>query len=1017
MADLFSRGLLESLAGVEDADAYQPRHLPASQIQKESGGRQFDKNGKPLVGRYPNGKTPPKGQEAYGIGQIQIGTARNTAKRHGIPWDEKALLTDADYNLRLSDLHKGDLIAKYGDERIAQAAYYSGEPTVDRAIARFGRAGFEQGLGPLGRRYIAGVGGSGGARVAGRGSAAASSVTRAPDISQTQATFEEKLAMAGDSPASQIVNAFTESPERIAAAYEGTRETASTADQVLQAALASADQVRQEQIGALRVAVDAKRGINDHQRQNTQALIERARPIFQKRQAIADRAVEIANMNPLEAAIKGIFNPNYSRQYLRGTDRALTNQLETLNAAYDQDFKLHQTLASLSAADFEGQNALFQAQIEDHSEDVRAAVLSYESQSRILSTELQGLQNNSALVQAQEIARAEAMDGLSDGQLNEAIARTDAGSGEVTVNGAVLKKQQLLELRQKRQNLAIDLEQRALAIEAQRLNLADAAEERVLENMNRQQLEKAIADGGQFNGQQFDVVRLGARLQQLQGVVANQVQTQMMRDSTSVAGTMLRGIADQTGAYMHRMIGAFGKTTPEFDSFSMNMTATLRRYTEGLKTATANGTATEYMAANMPMIQGLIEQQDKVVDASVKRWAGGNTHAYNVGRAWIKGESLDSGAAMRGLIHFARNGLPAGLQMTGPSARVFKVVQEEIRKPGLEKGSQTEKDNELIQRIQGRVASTYNSNVLNNVIQRMPTIAKSIKVDGKPHPFSKIPQADWIQAVQIGDEEGRKRTAASMNVSLDGFKDIIKNKEASPFWKQIQLQLKPGEQTVAHWMRINQANQTRATMEQLDLNRDEYGFRPSQAWRDLMLNPQFSEAAGNEMKINERGSFGGFISSMAAAGGVHTAFQNYADGIVGAYSERVNNIRSLKQLRAEELKWNVDKRTQFILGAIDGFSQADENLLLAYIRQNVTGVAGAAEYTLSNTLGRVPNLLPFGQDAPPLSATLNQQIDQWIVSGKSNDPKIEQLRKHAARQWGQIAPVVGKALDRHAERD
>ena len=33
------------------------------------------------MGRYPDGSTPPKGKRAFGAGQMQIGTAREAAKR------------------------------------------------------------------------------------------------------------------------------------------------------------------------------------------------------------------------------------------------------------------------------------------------------------------------------------------------------------------------------------------------------------------------------------------------------------------------------------------------------------------------------------------------------------------------------------------------------------------------------------------------------------------------------------------------------------------------------------------------------------------------------------------------------------------------------------------------------------------------------------------------------------------------------------------------------------------------
>ena len=1009
MAELFGQRLLDSLTGVQNADAYQPQHLPNEQVMKESGGRQFDKSGKPLVGRYPNGRTPPPGQEAYGVGQIQIGTARATAKRHGIPWNEARLLNDRDYNLQLSDLHKGDLKAKYGDERIAQAAYYSGEPTVDRAIRKYGRAGFEQGLGPLGRKYIAGVGGSGGARGSGAGSATASSVPRAPDISTIRASASEISAMS-ENRATSVVNPFTEAGD-VERANATTQERASVADQVLAGAVTASEEVRRQQMEALRTTVEAKKGISEHQREVTQQLIERSRPIFQSRQAIADRRVQLASMNPLEAALKGIFNPNYNREYLDGTERALAGQVDALNQAYEQDFKLHQNLTNLAAADYAADNEMFQLQLANHGEDVRNAVLSWESGNRILQTELQGIQGNSAVIHAQTVARDEIMSGLSDGQLNEAIARADAGTGETTVNGVTLRKPDLLELRQNRQSRLLDMETRQLAIESNRQSVADKAEERILENMSKSEVQQAIRDGGKFQGQQFDVVKLGGRLQQLQAISEQSVQQQMMQDSGHVAATMLNGIAQQQTSYMQRMIGLFGNTTPEFDSFSRGMTATLRQWTDGLKKAQAAGTASEFMALNMPQLQAMTEQQTKVVDESIKRWSGGNQHAYNVGRAWVRGEPLDSGSAMRGLIHFARNGLPAGIQMSGPSARVFKVVQEEVNKPDDTKGSAGEKENRLIQRIQGRVAGVYNSNVLNNIIQRVPVIAKGIMVNGKPHPLSRVSQGDWIQAIHDGDEIGYQRAATQLNMNPADFKSMLAQGESSPLWQQRKTGLPREQQSIGYWTRQTQAHQNRATLERLDTLRPDLGFRPSQALRDLMVNPQFNEAATNEMRIHERGSFGGFVTGAAAAGGLHSSFQNYADGVVAAYGARASNIKSITQQRAEELKWDPMARMRFVLGAIDGLSDADERKLSSYIYKTFSTPTNLLDNVVDRTVPFGPGIEGGGD------REINSRIDQFILGGKAEDPDIERIRKHAARQWGVVAPTVGRALNRHAERE
>ena len=144
------------------SEDYQPKHLLPSQIRLESGGKQFDSQGRPLLGRYRDGSAPKPSEQAFGAGQIQIATARETAKRHGIPWNERRLLTDRNYNLLLADTHMGDLVTRYGgDKTLAIAAYHSGSGNVDRALREYGREGFAQGLGPEGRNYVKKLAGEG----------------------------------------------------------------------------------------------------------------------------------------------------------------------------------------------------------------------------------------------------------------------------------------------------------------------------------------------------------------------------------------------------------------------------------------------------------------------------------------------------------------------------------------------------------------------------------------------------------------------------------------------------------------------------------------------------------------------------------------------------------------------------------------------------------------------------------------------------------------------------------------
>lgn len=177
----------------------------AALIGQESGGRQFDANGNPLIGRDSKGRVPgpDRGGAAFGVAQMQIGTARDTAKMLGIPFDEKRFYNDPNYNYQLGLAHYKMLREKYGNPALAAGAYHSGMGNVDKAVAAHGPANFVQGLGPEGQNYVQKVMGRMGELAQGFGAAppafnaapfqqamAAQDAAAALLVQPTQATFD-----------------------------------------------------------------------------------------------------------------------------------------------------------------------------------------------------------------------------------------------------------------------------------------------------------------------------------------------------------------------------------------------------------------------------------------------------------------------------------------------------------------------------------------------------------------------------------------------------------------------------------------------------------------------------------------------------------------------------------------------------------------------------------------------------------------------------------------------------------
>jgi hypothetical protein len=117
-------------------------------IKQESGGKQFDRSGRPLT----------SSAGAIGIAQIMPKTAPEAARLAGLPYDKTRLENDKEYNRALGEAYyKKQLTDFNGDERLAAAAYNAGPGAVRRALAKGGPDGWINNVPRETRDYVAAV--------------------------------------------------------------------------------------------------------------------------------------------------------------------------------------------------------------------------------------------------------------------------------------------------------------------------------------------------------------------------------------------------------------------------------------------------------------------------------------------------------------------------------------------------------------------------------------------------------------------------------------------------------------------------------------------------------------------------------------------------------------------------------------------------------------------------------------------------------------------------------------------
>jgi hypothetical protein len=122
-----TRNATEAELAVHPADEiYEKRVIP-----QESGGRQFDRFGRPL--------TSPAG--AIGIAQVMPRTAPEAARLAGLEYDENRYMNDPDYNKALGRAYFRAQYDRFNDPALAMAAYNAGPGRVNQALERARESG------------------------------------------------------------------------------------------------------------------------------------------------------------------------------------------------------------------------------------------------------------------------------------------------------------------------------------------------------------------------------------------------------------------------------------------------------------------------------------------------------------------------------------------------------------------------------------------------------------------------------------------------------------------------------------------------------------------------------------------------------------------------------------------------------------------------------------------------------------------------------------------------------------
>lgn len=824
-----------------------------------------------------------------------------------------------------------------------------------------------------------------------------------------------------------VVDPFTIGPT-IRAQNQTAVERAKRADDVLTATTSAIDARQEQRLGLLTTAVAAKTDLGRQVADQTTAFRDSVTPIFQRREAIASRMVEYSNMNPFKRALTNLVSFGNDEESLKAKDDALAHQLGVMGAEYQTNMGAANTMLQTIDTQLQGQDSILTLQDANDSVDFQLASQGVGSAQTMFQTSLQGLSAENEIMRGKAQARIDLLSGMQPAQINAALADARKKGGTTIVNGVELRAGELQEASMSWQDKELALQSRQLAIQSQRMDLAAQQEVKIINSMTGPELDAAIQAGGIYRGQRLNQIALtqayGA-MRTRQGLIVDQAG---QAGAPALASSMLTAIGGRARQAQGRALSLFGQIPGEMDALDRSLAARMNSYAEGQRAATRAGAGAAYAEANLPAFQAMLKEQQDTWAKMAKKWSGGNADLEAVGLAVLSGSPLNSEQATRGLITMARGGIPAGTKLSGPAAATMArvkalVTQYDAGKPGDDINSLMSRvtgkkpviDPELIARVQKEVVRQQTSTLMDSVLQATPAIAAQIMgPDGKPHPFSQVNPQDFLSSVHAGDEEGYRRVGQMLGLKPDQTRTLFSQGTAGPMWAQV-VKKDPS----ANFAQLGQqlaALQNQSTLQHLDASPSATAtFKPSKAYADLMMSPQYQQAVSRAAQGQMQSSAGDYIVGSIAGQGFDSSFYNYAQSVPRSYAAlEARSIALVRERQARIRSTNPWDSTNVALGTIQGISPKDQQSLVAAVRQVVE--AGAAKHPESpgNILG--PGRMPDSPEVASLGRTPGYvtaaMIDSVMLNHQFDDPNLERIRKTAARDWVTTRAVTDSALER-----
>ena len=1012
----FLQGILDVATGGDAVFDQTTNTLDKNQTNRESGGRQFDSSGNPLVGRRSDGSVPKPSERAYGVAQIQVGTARETARIHGIPFDENKLLTDAQYNKRLGDLHMDDLRKKYnGDEVLAQAAYHSGGPNVDRALAKYGRTGFARGLGPDGRKYVraaaaehglndGGAGASGFQKSDGKGGGTA---TPPPLPAAPAATQGDKDRAAGGFTG-KIINPHDQAVESALGSLFGTRgEQITDSRDMMDAAIEQANQIQEQRLNSLSEVVAEKTEVNDALAESNQRMQDRAAIIFGRQQDLQQRRAERRSMNPIARLFKGVTDPRFNEVSMREED---LNNREELAMLSDQ-YSIHRQLLGHKMEQLTDSYSLDQAvnnqKLQDTEQDIRLSSQAISMTGLAIGNIQDGLSAQEAIFDLRDQGKKRALGEMNESLMLDLAGQAQANGGKVTVQGMEFTTRELTEGAAQAEQVRLNMHNLRNSTQLGDMQMVDTMETKTIESMTDSQIADAIQNDGQFQGTQLNISKLGTEQAKRQ---------QIGTKGSAIAGGDLN--ADFTIQTMDRLSkniliennaikGLFGHVPSDWSDLDAKHGAILQSVAELMKSPQYTPEQKVQALAKMrPQIQAIEVERNKKLKELAQSFGGTNRSLTLIAENYLTGRPAPPQESANGIIAMARGGVPSGSDTSPAAKAILGTVQKLVSQADMRAiASGKTTDQAALQRsVLEYIQNQTRTVVMESVLDDLPILARNVRdTSGKVHPFAQMSQQDWRTVRAAGAQRGTAIVAQGLGISVEQLSALMKdpgtNEKPSELMRAIRGH-KPelAKITIGEIAQQQATAQMNATVRLMDSQFGTDKFRPSTALANLLANPEVQKKA-------QSAAFGGngfvdFTFRSATGGQGQVTLNAYRQKIIrGQAADSAQRLQDVAN-PALEASTNPKQRVNLVLNQIDGINRDQRSQFGQYLLSRM-GNMPASRMSGGDLFGKaiVPNFDYW------------TRMDQVVSTPIEDNPAMEAIRKKVMGKWAQSSENIRRAFE------